>query len=467
MHRAALLSLVIVTACAARARTHVEQPSPRVGAAVVPGERPAPSTQPPEASGDRVLLAVTGYGVSRDDVALADLAAGYCAGTIKVDAAARAVADARFGCAGTPIASLDELLPKAKTALAITNLDHVTARWRALRVDGVPFFEKPGEYALVVDREPGARADFAPHLAHFIMTGVTAITRATGAACDDHGIDWLTENLRDHFDRADYVHVSNEVSIVGDCKYPVKGTYSFCSKERDFKALLDLHVNVVELTGNHNRDFGDEPFKRTMAWYREHEMTTFGAGLSPEEANVPAIVPLKDGKKLGLVGFNESCPLKECAKKPAEVGANAYTPAKAKAAIASMRELGADVVMVTVQFRERDGTDPTPSQNKIAHDLVEWGADLVYGSQGHEPQLVEFYRGKPIFYGIGNFLFDQIHRVPVRQGFFLHHYFFHGRLVQSVPVFTFMAASRQPTLATPEQADAVRAVIFRDALLYK
>jgi poly-gamma-glutamate synthesis protein (capsule biosynthesis protein) len=342
----------------------------------------------------------------------------------------------------------------------------VTARWRALRVDGVSFFEHPGDYALVLG-EKGARPDFAPHLAHFIMTGVTAITRATGAACDDHGIDWLTENLRGQFDGADYVHVSNEVSISADCKYPVKGTYTFCSKERDFKALLDLHVNVVELTGNHNRDYGDGPFKKTMAWYREHGMSTFGAGLTPEEANVPIVLDLKDGKKLGIIGFNESCPLKECAKKPGEVGANAYDAAKAKAAIEKLRnELGADVVWVTVQFRERDGTDPTSSQHKIAHDLVDWGADLVYGSQGHEPQLVEFYRGKAIYYGIGNFLFDQIHRVPVRQAFFLHHYFFGGRLVQSTPVFTFMSATRQPTLATPQQADAVRAAIFRDSLVY-
>ena len=429
-----------------------------------PEQEPPQPQPPPAATGDRVLLVVTGYGSSKQSIALADVQRDYCSGTIEVDAAARAAADARFGCSAPKVlASLDDFLPRGKNALAITDLDHVSARWRALDVDGDSFFARPAEYPLILDRG----ADFAPHLAHFIMTGVTAITRATGAACDEHGIDWLTENLRAEFEHADYVHVSNEVSIVDDCKYPVKGTYTFCSKERDFKALLDVHVNVVELTGNHNRDFGDAPFKTTIEWYRAHDIATFGGGLTPEGANVPAVLALKDGKKLGIAGFNESCPLHECAKKPGEVGANFYSADKAKAVIAKLRgELGADFVIVTVQFRERDGTDPTPSQNKIAHDLVDWGADLVYGSQGHEPQLVEFYKGKPIFFGIGNFLFDQIHRTPVRQGFFLHHYYFAGRLVQSVPVFTFMAATRQPTLATPEQADAVRAAIFRDALLY-
>jgi hypothetical protein len=460
------LVVCALAACASRAAPPAVPTPPNAA-----GETASHATtviEPPgpklESDGEHALLVVTGYGSSRDTVAQAEVAAGYCAGTIVVDAAARVAADAKFACAApSVVASLDDFLPKAKTGLAITNLDRVTARWRALRVDGVSFFEEPARYPLIV----GSAPDFAPSITHFIMTGVTAITRATGAACDDHGIDWLTANLRDHFTHADYVHVSNEVSIAANCKYPVKGTYSFCSKERDFQALLDIRANVVELTGNHNRDYGDEPFRKTMAWYKQHDIATFGGGLTPELANEPVVLALRGAHKLGIVGFNESCPLHECAKKPGEVGANFYDAAKAKAAIARLRdELHADVVMVTVQFRERDGTDPTPSQKQIARDLVEWGADLVYGSQGHEPQLVEFYKGKPIFYGIGNFLFDQIHRTPVRQGFFLHHYFYRGRLVQSVPVFTFMAATRQPTLATPAQADAVRAVIFRDALLY-
>ncbi len=299
------------------------------------------------------------------------------------------------------------------------------------------------------------------------MTGVTAITRATGVACQDHGIAWLTANLRDQFATADYVHVSNEVSFKADCQYVAKSTYQFCTRPGDFQALADLHVNVVELTGNHNRDFGDQPFRDTYRWYLQHGMATFGAGLDPESANAPILLPLADGKTLGIIGFNESCPLHECAKQPGEVGANAYDEQKAIADVEALRrDYGADFVMVTVQFREWDNAAPTKSQKEIAHALVEHGADLVYGSQAHQLQWLEFYKGKPIYFGIGNFLFDQIHRTGVRQAFFVHHYFWHGRLVHSAPVWTFMALDRQPTLATPEQADAEKAIVFHDELLY-
>lgn len=426
----------------------------------------APPTIPPGPLATRALLIVTGYGSARDGISLADAARDYCAGRLPAFAAVRAAADGRFGCRGRAVAGLAEFLPDAATALAVTDLAHATAQLKALPVDGVSFFERPAAYPLVLPGDGGAPPDFDPHLTHFIMTGVTAITRATGAACDKRGIAWLTERLRPHFASADYVHISNEVSLKPDCEYPAKRTLTFCSKERDFQALLDLRANVIELTGNHNRDFGDEPFRRTFEWYRQRGMKTFGGGLSPEGAAEPLVLPLAGGKRLGIIGFNESCPLKECAKKPGEVGANPYDPERARAAIEKLRAT-ADFVMVTVQFREWDSADPTPAQTRISRELIDAGADLVYGSQAHQLQKIEFYRGKPVFHGLGNLLFDQVHRIGVRQAFFVHHYFFEGRLVQSVPVFTYMSDDRQPTIATPAQAAEMRAIVFDDALLYR
>ena len=453
----------VIAGCASSPR-----PAPTISTApatshdVASAPPPKPEA-PPEATGSRVLLAITGLSSSSEAITSAALAHDYCAGKIAVVEPAIAMADKQFGCHSTAATTLSDFARKAKTSIAITDLDNVTDQFKALSVDGVSFFAKPADYPLVIGTP---RPDYAPHLTHFIMTGVTAITRAMGVACQEHGVDWLTANIRDQFTSADYVHVSNEVSFKPGCTY-AGATYAFCSREGDFKALLDLHVNVVELTGNHNRDFGDEPFRKTYDWYAKHDIKTFGAGLTPEGANEPIMLDLADGKHLGIIGFNESCPLHECAKRPGEVGANAWDAARAKAVIAKLREAGADFVIVTVQFREWDHPEPTKSQSTISHELIDDGADLVYGSQAHELQLVEFYKSKPIFHGIGNLLFDQVHRLPVRQAFFLHHYFFHGKLVQSVPVFTMMSMDRQPTLATPAQAEEMKKIIYRDPLIYR
>ncbi len=398
------------------------------------------------------LLAVTGYSAELDDITSLELARGVCGGSIAVVAEARPRAEARFGCRVARAATLAGALADA-TQVTVTDLEHVTSQLKALRVDGVSPFFAPSRYPLV-------GGNLSPHLTHFIMTGVTAITRETGAACDKHGASWLTAGLRETMAGADYVHVSNEVSVVAGCKYIPK-TLQFCTKESDLDALLDLHTNVVELTGNHMRDFGDAAARKTLDWYEQHGMKTFGGGSGPSAANRPLVLPLADGGKLGLVGFNELCEFNECTTRPGQVGANPYDDAKAFADIAKLRDdQHVDQVFVTVQFREWYSPQPTATQTRISHALIDHGADLVLGSQSHQLQRIELYKNKPIYYGLGNFLFDQIQRTSVRQGFILHHFFFHGRLVQSVPVFTYTADDRQPTLASPEQAAAMRAVVF-------
>lgn len=456
MKRAALWLLIAACHHAAPAlqpRPPAPQPPP-----------PAPPTVRAATLGGNVLLVATGLNAERDALTAADVKAGYCGGTIAVLAPVAPVADAYFACAhpGEPVATLDAFLPGAKTSLIVTDLDHVGPRWKTLTIDGRQAFLDAATYPLRV-----GGADVAPHLTHFILTGVTAITRAAGAQIDGKGIAWYTQNLRAEFAHAQYVHISNEVSLKDDCTYPVSGTYTFCSKPRDFQALLDLHANVIELTGNHMRDFGDEPFKKTLDWYAAHDMKTFGGGRDPKAAAEPIVLALADGKKLGIAGFNELCPLKECAIKPGEVGANGpYSPEKGKAAIAKLRAAGADYVMVTVQYKEWDSAQPTAAQTTIGHQLIDDGADFVYGSQAHQLQVVEFYRGKPIFHGLGNLLFDQIHRIGVRQAFFLHEFFYAGKLAAAIPVFTFMSDERQPTLATPAQAAEMKQIVYEDARLY-
>jgi Bacterial capsule synthesis protein PGA_cap len=55
-------------------------------------------------------------------------------------------------------------------------------------------------------------------------------------------------------------------------------------------------------------------------------------------------------------------------------------------------------------------------QKMIAHDLIDAGADLIVGSHPHVIQDVEVYKGVPIFYSVGNFLFDQDFSEEVQQG---------------------------------------------------
>ncbi|TAF66669.1 MAG: CapA family protein [Cytophagales bacterium] len=415
------------------------------------------------------LLVVTGFGSKKENISLATLKKDYCAGKIYLFATAKEKAKQYFGCENNKIIqSLEDFVPLAKNdELLIIDLENSIPQFKALAIDGIQFFSNAKQYPLTNPDKNLTSFDFSKNVTHFILTGVTAITRHMGALADQQGTDFLVKNLLPHFRNADLVHISNEVSISDPCDYQgVNAAYSFCTKEAHFAPILALGADIIELTGNHNLDYGAEAYKKTMQWYEKHQLQTFGGGLSPELANTPLIITLKDGKKIGFIGFNELCPSGECADKT--IGANRYEPEKAKKVIEKMRkELKADLIFVGVQFSEVDAYAPTPSQTKISYELLDFGADVVYGSQAHQIQQIEFRKGKAIFHGLGNFLFDQVHRIGVRQAYFLHHYIYKGKLIQSIPVFTFMAENREPTLANPAEIADMKKVAYIDALLYK
>jgi poly-gamma-glutamate capsule biosynthesis protein CapA/YwtB (metallophosphatase superfamily) len=283
---------------------------------------------------------------------------------------------------------------------------------------------------------------------------------------NEKGYGVITQKLKSAFQASDFVHISNEVSLTDSCVFSHRGRV-FCSKVEHFKALLDLKCNVVELTGNHNKDFGEQSFIKTLAWYKANGINTFGGGLNDQDANKPLVLTLKDGTRLGWIGFNELCPLNECAKSSV-AGANRWNREKARLVIQQMkRDMHVDVVIASVQFGEWDFYQPQKAQRTIACDLIDFGADLVYGAHAHQIQQVEFYKSKPIFYGLGNFLFDEIQRIGVRQGMFINIYIAKGKIIQTEPVYTFMGQDRVNALADSSQAAGIKKVILVDSLLYR
>jgi hypothetical protein len=416
---------------------------------------------------DIPLFVITGFGAAQHTISFDSLKKAYCAGKILVLPSLKAGVDNLLGCANNaPTLDLNSFGQSAKSNVGIVSIEELRNQFKALNIDGLSFFENPEKYPLLLKKD--LPFDTQKQITKFMHTGCSAITRNTGLAADAHGVAFITKGVVDYFKDADLTHFSNEVSIRSGCVYlKYDPAYRFCTKERDFQALLDLGVDIVELTGNHNKDFGAEPYRITLEWYKKNNMQVFGGGASLTEAQKPLIITLKDSKKMAFVGFNESCPLGECAT-ATQSGANRYNRLQAEKTITDLKKRQKiDIVFASVQFNEADSYSPTATQNTISRDLIDFGADLVNGSQAHQVQKIEFYKGKPIFHGLGNFLFDQVHRIGVRQSYFLTHYLYEGRIIQSIPTFTFISDERIPVIATLEQECVMRAVVFEDKLLYK
>jgi len=80
--------------------------------------------------------------------------------------------------------------------------------------------------------------------------------------------------------------------------------------------------------------------------------------------------------------------------------------ANLRSAIAAAREM-ADVVIAMPHWGPEDVPMPNPSQRQLARVAVDAGADLVVGNHTHVVQAIQEIEGVPVFYGLGNFVFDQ------------------------------------------------------------
>jgi len=349
---------------------------------------------------------------------------------------------------------------KSRKDLVITTLDSVNQQFLAKKVNSINFFKEPTKYPLWLKYDSDD-FDFQKEITTYTHTGVTAITRRTGPVINTKGIDFYLANILPFFKNRELVHISNEVSNQDSCVYETM-KMKFATKTEHFEIFNRLKVNIVELTGNHNLDVGEQPYLNSLKWYKDHNMKYFGGGASPAEANKPLIIELKDNRKIAWIGFNELCPLGECADK--KMGANRYVETKAKKLIDSLKnEVKVDYILANVQFGEVDSYSPTSNQKKISQKLIDFGADVVLGSQAHQAQEIALYKGKTIFYGLGNFMFDQIHRLGVRQAFFLECYFYKGKIIQFQPVYTFMNKERQPTQANDSEKLEIQNAILKQA----
>src|SRR5215211_4114753 len=87
----------------------------------------------------------------------------------------------------------------------------------------------------------------------------------------------------------------------------------------------------------------------------------------------------------------------------------------------------------------------------ITRSALDAGADLVIGGHAHWPKGIEMYEGKPIFYGVGNFLFDQSWSEETSTGIFAEITLYGDRVIQIEPVPFILLDYAQPNFLLPKE----------------
>lgn len=301
-------------------------------------------------------------------------------------------------------------------------------------------------------------------LATVVMTGVTALVRATAYKMELNGNIYPARDIRDVLLEADIAHISNEIPFAKDCPYPNpdQRRLIFCSDPKYIELLEYVGTDVVELTGNHFQDWGREATLYTVEMYRERNWPYFGGGADLADAQKAAIIE-RGGMSFAFIGCNPVGP--DFAWARADNWPGAAPCGDYEWIVAEIKRLKAEghIVLATFQYHEYYSADARPWQQEDFRRLAEAGAIAVNGSQAHFPQVMEFYGDTFIHYGLGNLFFDQmgydnpssgLRTTKTREAFITRYVFYDGRLASVELLTTMLEDFAKPRLMTVEEREA-------------
>ena len=168
---------------------------------------------------------------------------------------------------------------------------------------------------------------------------------------------------------------------------------------------------IATLANNHVFDYGVNGMRETVKVLKENGIIPIGAGENESSAHKAVTLEI-NGRNVTVINYMDSENFKEYSIEvipPANgstPGYSSYNITDAKKQIAEARKNGSEFIIVSVHFGNEYSNSPNSNQVKIAHELIDAGADAVIGAHPHVPQGIEMYKGKPICYSLGNFIFD-------------------------------------------------------------
>lgn len=297
----------------------------------------------------------------------------------------------------------------------------------------------------------------SPTRTTLLFTGVIVPARCVQAAIDQRGDpNYVYAEVKDIIQEADLA-VGTLNATISDVP-PHTGcvpTYVLVSSPGNADAAREAGFDVMSVATNHIKNCGlancgDRAFFDTLDNLRRVGILPVGAGANHAEAMQPVVVEA-NGVRYGIVSLGQIEPMAFAGVDTP--GIAVLNPENLKAAIEAARQVS-DVVIAMPHWGPEDVPVPNWIQRQLAQQLVEAGADLVMGNHTHVVQAMQEIDGVPVFYGLGNFVFDQGLR-DHQQGVILKVYFDGKRYAGYEFIPTHVDRDGTIHIAGPEEAAEV------------
>jgi poly-gamma-glutamate capsule biosynthesis protein CapA/YwtB (metallophosphatase superfamily) len=218
--------------------------------------------------------------------------------------------------------------------------------------------------------------------------------------------------MRKLISRADIAVANFENPAPDNPSYHTSGT-RFTADPRLIGGLVKAGIDYVSIANNHIGDAGDLGILQTIANLKRHGLKYSGAGKDLAAARKPAILKA-GGTTVAILGYDTIA--KGYFAGPSETGSAQLSLKRATTDIKRARAAGADLVIVFPHWGIEYRNKPFEAQQALARSIIDAGADMIIGNHAHWIGAVEVYKGKPIWYALGNFVFDQTWSEPTMEG---------------------------------------------------
>lgn len=224
---------------------------------------------------------------------------------------------------------------------------------------------------------------------------------------------------------ADIVFANLESPIIEKCP-PHESGYKFCANPEMLEGLVLSGIDVVTLANNHSLDYGKEGLSQTISNLNKHGIKATGVG-SLE-------VIKRNNTIFGFLGFDF------VSRQPTRKDYDLVMDSDAKA----------DILIVGVHWGEEYKAKHNRFQRLWAEKLVESGADVIVGHHPHWVQDIEEIQGVPVFYSLGNFVFDQMWSEETKRGVIVKLTFTGHELTDQQTLKTYLSSWAQPVIMASE-----------------
>ncbi len=253
----------------------------------------------------------------------------------------------------------------------------------------------------------------------FLAVGDIMLSRNVAGQIAKNGKDgnYPFRKLSEELVSTDFNFGNLESPFSGDDSFNPTGSLIFNAPTWTQSGLINANFKVLNLANNHAFDQGLKGLLYTKKLLEEDmSITTIGVGNNLDEAWEGKVYTAK-GVKIGFIGASYAT-LNDGG---VTTNNNVARIEDTERLVKSINELKtrSDFIVVTMHAGTEYTRSPNSAQTEFAHTAIDAGADIVIGAHPHWIQTFETYKGKQIFYSLGNFVFDQEWSQDTKEGLML------------------------------------------------